>query len=322
MNFKETQIAIHQLRNFFQNQLEVNLNLVPVTGPIILDPQTGLNDHLSNEKYRAVSFHADALEQKLEIVQSLAKWKRYALTKYQYNLYEGIYVDMKAIRAHETLDNLHSLFVDQWDWELMIKPEDRTIEFLQNTVNKIYDAIHKSQLHMKQLYPHLNQTLPDEVKFFSSQELEDLYPNEDFELITNKITKVYKAVFIMQIGKKLNSKRVFDTRSAEYDDWDLNGDLFLWSDAINQAIEISSMGIRVDANSLIKQAKIKDDKKVLNPYFNAVINNEICQSIGGGIGQSRLIMFLLEKKHIGEVQVSTWDQKNLELADKENIKLL
>ena len=321
MHFKETQIAIHQVSSFFKNQLEVNLNLVPVVGPIILDPQTGLNDHLANEKYQAVSFFAEGLNKKLEVVQSLAKWKRYALTKYEYQNYEGIYVDMKAIRAHEELDNLHSLFVDQWDWELIIQKQDRHLDFLKATVNKIYDAIYKTKTHLKQLYPQLKQTLATEVKFFSSQEFEDLYPGEDFEVITNKITKVYQSVFIMQIGKKLKSNQVFDSRSAEYDDWELNGDLFVWSDAINQAIELSSMGIRVDANSLTKQAKIKDHKN-LNPYFEAVLNDQLCQTIGGGIGQSRLIMFLLEKRHLGEVQVSPWDQKNIDQAQKDGIELL
>ena len=321
MNYKQTQIAISQAKTFFQQQLEANLNLTLVTGPIMLDPATGLNDHLA-DNYQAVSFYAEALDKELEVVQSLAKWKRYALKKYEYQLHEGIYVDMKAIRSHESLDHLHSLFVDQWDWEVIISKNERTINKLQAMVRKIYEVILHTHNYLNRLYPQLQNKLPEEVVFFESQTLENDYPKEDFETITQKVVQKHKAVFIMQIGKKLASGRIFDGRSAEYDDWELNGDLFLWSDVLAQAIEISSMGIRVDAASLIKQTQIDPKQKNLNPYFQAVLNDELDATIGGGIGQSRLIMFLLEKQHIGQIQATTWDANTLKTTKKAGINLL
>lgn len=326
MDWRATQIAINTAKTSFQTHLEAALNLVLVPGPLLLQTTTNLNDHLAGESYKAVSFWAESLEEPLEIVQSLAKWKRYALGKYQYPVHSGIYVDMKAIRAHETLDQLHSLFVDQWDWELIILPEERTLDYLKATVNKIYAAICKTQLQLQQRWSHLKAHLPEALTFFTAQELEDAYPNDTFETITNQVVRTHGAVFIMQIGHPLRSGRVFDTRSAEYDDWTLNGDLFFWSETIQQAVEISSMGIRVDAAALVSQAQLnqmpKPNQQSDNPYFSAVLNNALPITIGGGIGQARLLMFLLEKQHIGEVQVAPWDGKTTAWAQKHQVKLL
>lgn len=323
LNLKQTQFAIRDLKYFFQQQLTTVLNLERISGPIIIEPTTGLNDDLVGEN-KAVSFYVKDLGKNIEIVQSLAKWKRYALHKYKFSLDEGIYVDMNAIRSHEVLDELHSLYVDQWDWELIIKEKDRTIEKLKEVVNKIYHCILVTEKHLNTIYSNLKQKLPNKITFFDSQDLEDEYPNMDFDEIVNKLTCRYKAIFIIGIGKKLKSGKVFDTRSAEYDDWNLNGDLFVWSDVLNKPIELSSMGIRVNKESLIEQTNINllSNEIQLNDYYQMILNEELDQTIGGGIGQSRLCMFLLEKMHIGEVQSSVWKKEYVEKWKNKGVELL
>lgn len=322
LNLRQAQKAIGDIKIFFQNKLKNKLNLTRISGPIIINPETGLNDNLTANN-KPVSFYVQDLNKNIEIVQSLAKWKRYALKKYKFEIGEGMYVDMNAIRSHEKLDSLHSLYVDQWDWELIIDKKERTIEKLKEIVCKIYKCIYETENYINSMYKSLSKKLPENIVFFSSQELEDKYVNMNFEEITKKITKEYKAVFVMQIGKKLKSGREFDQRSAEYDDWNLNGDLFVWSDILNEAIELSSMGIRVNKESLIKQAKLEiNNFSNLNPYYKAIVNDELNSTIGGGIGQSRLCMFFLEKKHIGQVQVSVWDDDYVEKLEEENISLL
>lgn len=324
LNLKQTQFAIRDLKYFFQQQLTTILNLERISGPIIIEPTTGLNDDLVGEN-KAVSFYVNDLNRNIEIVQSLAKWKRYALHKYNFSLNEGIYVDMNAIRSHEVLDELHSLYVDQWDWELIIDKKDRTIKKLKEIVEKIYHCILVTEKHLNTIYSNLKSKLPSKLVFFDSQELEDKYPNTDFDEIVEKISKKHKAIFIIGIGKKLKSGKVFDTRSAEYDDWDLNGDLIVWSEVLNKSIELSSMGIRVNKDSLIRQTNIdisSSNKIDLNDYYKMIINEELDQTIGGGIGQSRLCMFLLEKKHIGEVQSSVWKKEDIEKWKNKGIELL
>lgn len=319
LNLKLTQFAIKDIKDFFQSELKRKLNLKKISGPIIIDPITGFNDNLTGNN-NPVSFFANDLNKNIEIVQSLAKWKRFALHKYEFLINEGIYVDMNAIRSHEKLDEIHSLYVDQWDWELIIDSKDRNINKLKQIVKKIYSCIYETEQFINKIYPVLTKKLPSKIKFFDSQELEDLFPNLSFEEITSIVTKKYKAIFIMKIGKKLKSGLVFDTRSPEYDDWNLNGDLFVWSNALQKPIELSSMGIRVDSKTLIRQSKKSEQD--YNEYYKLIINNILDQTIGGGIGQSRLCMFLLEKIHIGEVQVSVWDEDYIDKLKRKGIELL
>ncbi len=320
LTVRETQYAIRELKSFFQNELSNALNIERISGPIIVDPVTGLNDNLTGNN-NAVSFEARHLHRNLEVVQSLAKWKRFALTKYGFKLNEGIYVDMNAIRSHEKPDELHSLYVDQWDWELIIDPKDRTVDKLKEVVKGIYRCILTSELHINAMYPQLSSKLPREIKFYDTQEVDDMYPNLSFDEATKEIVKKDKAVFFIGIGKTLKSGRVFDDRAPDYDDWTLNGDLFVWSDVINKPIELSSMGIRVNKESLLSQSKLTDTSN-LNQYYQLVIDNKLDQTIGGGIGQSRLCMFLLEKKHVAEVQVSVWDEEQIAIFKKEGIESL
>ncbi len=322
LNLKQTQLAIKEIKDQFQAQLKKLLNLQRISGPIIVEPTTGLNDNLTGNN-SAVNFFVQDLDKRLEIVQSLAKWKRYALHKYDFEMNEGIYVDMNAIRCHETLDELHSLYVDQWDWELVISKKQRNIEFLKEVVQKIFKALVQTQSYINKLYPCFKNKLPKDITFFQSQELEDKYPNLTFDEMVYEEAKKNKAIFIIGIGKKLKSGKVFDDRSRDYDDWDLNGDLFVWSDVINKPIELSSMGIRVDQDSLAKQAQL-DIKKIkqYNQYYQSILTNELPLTIGGGIGQSRLCMFLLEKAHVGEVQCSVWDENEEKKLKKLGINLL
>lgn len=320
LTIRETQYAIRELKSFFQNELSNSLNIERISGPIIVEPETGLNDNLTGTNY-AVSFDAKHFKNKLEVVQSLAKWKRVALKKYGFNHNEGIYVDMNAIRSHEKPDELHSLYVDQWDWELIIDKNERNINKLKEVVSSIYSCILASELHINAMHPQLSCKLPREIKFYDTQEVDDMYPDISFEEATKILVKKHKAVFFIGIGKKLKSGRVFDDRAPDYDDWNMNGDLFVWSDMIDKPIELSSMGIRVNKESLISQSNISDTSK-LNDYYQQLINGDLDQTIGGGIGQSRLCMFLLEKKHVGEVQASVWDDEQKAFFAKEGIKVL
>lgn len=321
-DINQTQRAIVEIKNRFQTHLASNLRLSRVTAPLFVESSLGINDNLDGIQ-KAVSFYVPKLNKNLEIVQSLAKWKRLALQNYGFSLYEGLYTDMNAIRADDDIDAIHSIYVDQWDWEILIHESDRNLDFLKNTVRKIYFAIKNTQKEIDQLFNPKQIILPDEITFISSQELEDLYPQltpsqREYEFSKNK-----KAIFIYEIGYKLKSGAIQSKRSPEYDDWNLNGDLIVYHPLNDEAIELSSMGIRVNRDSFIKQTNLQEqNKNDFNHYYKLLLNNSLPQTIGGGIGQSRLCMFLLNKKHIGEVQVSVWPDEYVAELKKKNIKIL
>ena len=312
MNLLETQIAIKYLKDTFEKRLAKKLHLVRVSAPLIVNKDSGLNDELNGIEER-VGFSIKGED--VEIVQSLAKWKRFALKEYKFSVDTGLYTDMNAIRKDEELDALHSIYVDQWDWEKIILPNQRTKKHLFSIVKKIYSVIYKLALESEKKWG-FSYKIPEKITFISTAELEKKYPNKTNKEREYLITKENRAVFIYQIGWPLSDGKPYDGRAADYDDWKLNGDIILFDDAINVPIELSSMGIRVDAKSLQKQLKYKNElHKLDNPYCKNIINNEYPLTIGGGIGQSRLCMYYLQKKHIGEVQSSYWPEdirKNLE----------
>lgn len=323
IDFMESQRAIKKIKDFFQQELAYGLNLRRVTAPLFVIPESGLNDNLNGVE-RTVDFTLkDMNEQKVEIVQSLAKWKRMALGKYQIEPGKGIYTDMNAIRRDEDFDNLHSVYVDQWDWEKSIRKEDRTEEFLKETVTTIYNAIKNLGDYVNRLYRDIQTELPNEIFFITTQELEDKYPNKTPKERENAIAEEKRAVFIMKIGGQLASGQKHDGRAPDYDDWELNGDIVLWNEVLGIAFEISSMGIRVDEEAMAKQLKLANamDRSEL-PFHKAILNKELPYSIGGGIGQSRLCMYFLRKAHIGEVQVSVWPEEMIKECQENNIFLL
>lgn len=319
----ETQRAIKKIKDYFQQELAYGLNLRRVSAPLFVAPETGLNDNLNGVERRVSFTILDMGEKQVEIVQSLAKWKRMALGKYGIKPGHGIYTDMNAIRRDEELDNIHSLYVDQWDWEKVITKEQRTTEYLHETVTTIYNAVKNLGDYVNRLYRDIQTELPNEIYFITSQELEDLYPDKTPKERENLITKAHGAVFIEKIGGTLRSGEKHDGRSPDYDDWELNGDILLWNDVLDIAFEITSMGIRVDSDAMERQLKLAgaEDRKNLS-FQSAVLNGELPLSIGGGIGQSRLCMFFLRKAHIGEVQVSVWPKEMDEECRKANIFLL
>ena len=319
----ETQRAIKKIKDYFQQELAYGLNLRRVAAPLFVAPETGLNDNLNGVERRVSFTILDMDEKTVEIVQSLAKWKRMALGKYGIKPGHGIYTDMNAIRRDEELDNIHSLYVDQWDWEKVITKEQRTTEYLHETVTTIYNAVKNLGDYVNRLYRDIQTELPNEIYFITSQELEDLYPDKTPKERENLITKAHGAVFIEKIGGTLKSGEKHDGRSPDYDDWELNGDILLWNDVLDIAFEITSMGIRVDSDAMERQLKLAgaEDRKNLS-FQSAVLNGELPLSIGGGIGQSRLCMFFLRKAHIGEVQVSVWPKEMDEECRKANIFLL
>lgn len=302
----ETQIAIKYLKDTFETLLAKKLNLVRVSAPLFLEEESGLNDELNGHEER-VSFVIK--DKKLEIVQSLAKWKRYALKKYDFPLETGLYTDMNAIRKDEEMDNLHSIYVDQWDWEKIIKEENRNKRYLFKIVSQIYSVIYKVSLMSEKKWG-FKYDLPSKIAKISTKELEKRYPSKTPKEREYLISKALKAVFIYEIGWPLKNKLPHDGRAADYDDWKLNGDIILFDETIDSPIELSSMGIRVNKESLYKQLKYKGElDKLNNPYCQMINNDELPLTIGGGIGQSRLCMFYLKKKHIGEVQSSYWDDE-------------
>ncbi len=318
----DTQTAIGILKRTFEDKLCLALNLKRVSAPLFVDPTTGMNDDLNGVE-RPVIFDLKEDSRQAAIVHSLAKWKRMALKEYGFSAGEGIYTDMNAIRRDEELDNLHSVYVDQWDWEKIITPETRTVDYLKRVVKCIVGAICETLDVLKCRYPQLNVKLKRNVKFITSQELEDLYPNNTPKERETLITKEYGTVFIMQIGKVLSSGNKHDGRAPDYDDWDLNGDIMLWHETLDCALEISSMGIRVDEKSLAKQLKAAGAEERRNLLFHkALLNGELPLTMGGGIGQSRLSMLMLQKAHIGEVQVSLWDDETLKTCAQNGIYLL
>ncbi|WP_353096274.1 aspartate--ammonia ligase [Tissierella praeacuta] len=323
LNPRETQVAIKYLKDFFEKKLAEKLNLIRVSAPLFVTPESGLNDNLTGVE-KAVSFEMRKYNEKIEIVQSLAKWKRFALKWYGFNIDEGLYADMNAIRPDEVLDNIHSIYVDQWDWEKVIRKNDRTTDYLVNIVKDIYDVFKETETYINSLYSNnFTKKLPEDIKFITSQELENLYPNETPEKREYLIAEKYGAVFVSKIGQPLDSGKPHGTRSPDYDDWNLNGDIIFWNPTTNAVLELSSMGIRVDEESLRKQLRIAkaEERKTLE-YHRRLLNGELPFTVGGGIGQSRICMFFLEKKHIGEVQASVWTEDILEECRENNIFLL
>jgi aspartate--ammonia ligase len=323
LDLLQTEVAIKQTKDFFENSLAEALNLTRVSAPILLKSGKGLNDDLNGVE-RMVSFEAiDIKNANIEIVQSLAKWKRMALARYGFALDAGLYTDMNAIRRDEVLDHLHSIYVDQWDWEKIISKEQRNIETLKSEVQKIYQVFKNTEKHLHALHPVLEPVLPEVIHFITTQELETMYPELTPKEREDRIAQEFGAVFIMQIGGQLMSGEKHDGRSPDYDDWSLNGDIIFWYPTLEQSIEVSSMGIRVDEEALKKQLKISNNEDRMSlEYHQAVLNRELPYTIGGGIGQSRICMFFLKKVHIGEVQVSVWNDQIIEDCSKANITLL
>jgi aspartate--ammonia ligase len=323
LNYRETEIAIKLIKDSFEKELSNKLTLIRVSAPLFVMEGKGINDNLSGSE-RVVAFEAlDIKNNKLEIVQSLAKWKRIALAKYKFTIGNGLYTDMNAIRRDESLDNLHSIYVDQWDWEKVLQKEERTLKRLQEEVKKIYEALKATEIFIHNQNPQLQPILPKDIFFITTQELEDLYPALSPKEREDSICREHGAVFLMKIGGKLRSGIKHDDRSPDYDDWELNGDLLIWYPILERALEISSMGIRVDKKSLLKQLKLSNmlERKNLE-YHQAILSGILPYTIGGGIGQSRLCMFLLKKVHIGEVQVSEWNEQTIRECFQNNIPLL
>ncbi|MBY0147147.1 aspartate--ammonia ligase [Neobacillus niacini] len=319
----QTEKAIKQIKDHFESELSDALNLTRISAPLLLRAGQGINDDLNGVE-RMVSFDAlDVSNTPIEIVQSLAKWKRGALSRYGFIEGEGIYTDMNAIRRDEELDNLHSMYVDQWDWEKVINYKQRNIRTLKNEVRKIYGALKSTEKYLNKQYPSLEPILPEDIYFITSQELEDKYPDLTPKQREDKITKEFRAVFVIQIGGLLKSGEKHDGRSPDYDDWTLNGDILLWYPILERAVEISSMGIRVDERALLKQLKqAKANHRAVLDFHQSILKRELPYTIGGGIGQSRLCMFFLKKAHIGEVQVSVWNDHIIDECKKGNIPLL
>lgn len=319
----ETQRAIKKIKDYFQAELAYGLQLRRVTAPLFVEPASGLNDNLNGYERRVDFTIKDMGERDVEIVQSLAKWKRMALNKYKVEPGHGIYTDMNAIRRDEELDNLHSIYVDQWDWEKVIRKEDRNEYYLENTVITIYNAIKNACDYVNRLYRDIKTIIPNEIEFIDSQDLEDRYPYKSPKEREELAAREYGAIFIKRIGGSLKSGKPHDGRAPDYDDWELNGDIILWDDVLEVPIELSSMGIRVNSDVMKKQLELSDKMDRANlPFHKDVIENRLPLTIGGGIGQSRLCMFFLRKAHIGEVQVSVWPEEMERICEKHNIFLL
>lgn len=323
LDLMESQRAIKKIKDYFQQELAYGLSLRRVSAPLFVTPESGLNDNLNGVE-RIVQFTIkDMNEQTVEIVQSLAKWKRMALGRYGIAAGNGIYTDMNAIRRDEELDNLHSVYVDQWDWEKVITKEQRTEEYLKETVTIIYNALKNLGDYVNRLYRDIQTELPNEIYFITTQELEDMYPDLTPKQREDAITREHGAVFIMKIGGALKSGDKHDGRAPDYDDWELNGDIILWNEVLDRAFEISSMGIRVDEEAMARQLALAgaEERRDL-PFHKAILNRELPYSIGGGIGQSRLCMYFLRKAHIGEVQASVWPDEMISKCEAAGIHLL
>ena len=323
LNLHDTQIAIKTVKDFFQNLLSQRLNLSRVSAPLFVDPDSGLNDNLNGVE-RPVSFGIrEQNEKPAEIVHSLAKWKRFALQKYGFSVGEGLYTDMNAIRRDEDTDNIHSIFVDQWDWEKIITREQRTMDTLKDTVRIVYKVLRKTEKYMSIQYDYIEEILPHDIFFITSQELEDMFPEYTPKEREYYIAKAKGAVCIMQIGDVLESGQRHDGRAPDYDDWSLNADIIVYYPVLDVALELSSMGIRVDREALLSQLdKAGCPQRAQLPFQKAILEETLPFTIGGGIGQSRICMFFLRKAHIGEVQSSLWPEETVELAQKHGIQLL
>lgn len=323
LSLHDTQIAIKTVKDSFQNLLAERLNLQRVSAPLFVDPDSGLNDNLNGVE-RPVTFGIKEQNEKpAEIVHSLAKWKRYALKKYGFSIGEGIYTDMNAIRRDEETDNIHSIFVDQWDWEKIISRADRNLDYLKETVRTVYKVLRKTEKYMAIQYDYIEEILPHDIYFITTGELEEMYPQSAPKEREYLICKEKGAVCIMQIGDKLKSGEPHDGRAPDYDDWGLNADIVVYYPILDIALELSSMGIRVDETSLADQLeKAGCTERAELPFQKAILNKELPLTIGGGIGQSRICMFFLRKAHIGEVQSSLWKEEICTEAEKHGIQLL
>lgn len=321
LSLLETEVAVKKLKDYFEHRLAEKLQLIRVSAPIFVLSETGINDNLNGVEDPVQFYVLD--HEKAEIVHSLAKWKRFSLGSYHFEPGSGLYTDMNAIRKDEEIDNIHSYYVDQWDWEKIIKKEERTMDKLVEVVKQIYEVFLDTAEFITKEYPMLKIDLPEKLTFISSQELEDQYPDLTPKEREAVLVREKKAVFITQIGGKLKSGKKHDGRSPDYDDWNLNGDLIFYNPILDDALELSSMGIRVDRESLLSQLEETNNLDRLgNPYHEMVANDQLPYTIGGGIGQSRLCMFFLNKAHIGEVQVSVWDKEDIKLCQEHGIHLL
>ena len=323
LDLKETQIAIKKVKDFFQRLLAERLNLLRVSAPLFVDPASGMNDDLNGVE-RPVSFGIkEQNEYEAQVVQSLAKWKRYALKKYGFCEGEGLYTDMSAIRRDEITDNIHSIYVDQWDWEKIISRQDRNLDTLKDVVRTVYKVLRKTEKYMSIQYDYIEEILPHDIFFITTQELENMFPDYSPKEREYYIAKAKGAVCIMQIGDVLESGERHDGRAPDYDDWSLNADIVVYYPVLDIALELSSMGIRVDKDALLSQLeKAGCPERASLPFQKAVIEEQLPFTIGGGIGQSRICMFFLRKAHIGEVQSSLWPPQIVEEAEKNGIHLL
>lgn len=323
LDLHDTQVAIKIVKDFFQNLLSERLTLQRVSAPLFVDPDSGLNDNLNGIE-RPVTFGIkEQNDKRAEIVHSLAKWKRYALKKYGFSLGEGLYTDMNAIRRDEDTDNIHSIFVDQWDWEKIIAREDRTMDTLKDIVKIVYKVLRKTEKYMAIQYDYIEEILPHDIFFITTQELCDMYPDSTPKEREYYISKDKGAVCILQIGDKLKNGERHDGRAPDYDDWALNADIVVYYPILDIALELSSMGIRVDKDALLKQLdKAGCPERAKLPFQKAIINEELPYTVGGGIGQSRICMFFLRKAHIGEVQSSLWPEETVKLAEEKGVQLL
>ena len=322
LNIKDTQIAIKATKDYFETNLARELHLIRVSAPMFVAPETGLNDDLNGFE-RPVYFDVAETGNVLHIVHSLAKWKRYALKEYGFENGEGLYTDMNAIRRDEDTDNIHSIYVDQWDWEKVIDKEDRTTSTLKHIVKKIFEVFKMTEKYINSIFPQLEPRLPEEIFFLTTQELEDMYPDLTSKERELAISKEKGAVFLMKIGDVLKSGKKHDGRAPDYDDWELNGDMIFYDDLLDIPLEVSSMGIRVSEESLRSQLKAAHcEERASMPFHRDLLAGRLPYTIGGGIGQSRICMFLLHKAHIGEVHASAWPKEMVEECRENGIDLL
>ena len=322
LDVRQTEVAIKKVKDFFERDLAIQLNLTRVSAPLFVRSDSGLNDTLNGVE-RPVAFDMKDYDGEVEIVQSLAKWKRQALSAYGFEPGEGLYTDMNAIRRDEDTDNLHSVFVDQWDWEKIITADDRNADTLKTAVRAIYSSLRHTERYIAEEYDFVGKFLPDDISFVTTQELEDMYPDLTPKERENEIARQKGAVFIMQIGGKLRSGDIHDGRAPDYDDWSLNGDIVVYYPLLDMAFELSSMGIRVDAEALVRQLEERGcPERASLPFQKALLNNELPLTMGGGIGQSRMCMFFLRKAHVGEVQASVWPESTVKMCGENGIHLL
>lgn len=322
LDLMATEIAIKKVKDYFQQILADKLDLTRVSAPLFVRPESGLNDDLNGFE-RPVAFDVAHTKQDVQIIHSLAKWKRMALHRYKFGMGKGLYTDMNAIRRDEELDSIHSIYVDQWDWEKIMAKEERTESYLKETVERIYMAFKELELYVQSEYPHIKPMLPEKITFVTTYELEEQYPDLTPKQRERAIAEAHKAVFIMKIGDKLPSGEKHDGRAPDYDDWQLNGDIIFWNPVHKDALELSSMGIRVDEEALAYQLEAEgcEDRKSLE-FHKLLLDGKLPYTIGGGIGQSRICMYFLQKAHIGEVQASIWPDEMIEECRSHGIELL